>query len=142
MAQRLKRLAPMRETWVLSLGREDTLEKEMAPHSSILAWRIPWMEEPGGPQSTGSQRVGRYPKMLNAVLCCRPLLPVHSVCTSLYLTSRSTPSLPHGSHLGDHKSVLYVCELTGPILHDQQIAPSLPTTEMTLGPCCLLKQVY
>ena len=55
VAQRLKRLAPMRETWVLSLGREDTLEKEMAPHSSILAWRIPWMEEPGRLQSTGSQ---------------------------------------------------------------------------------------
>ena len=57
VAQRLKRLAPMRETWVLSLGREDTLEKEMATHSSILAWRIPWTEEPGGLQSTGSQRV-------------------------------------------------------------------------------------
>ena len=55
VAQRLKRLAPMRETWVLSLGREDTLEKEMAPHSSILAWRIPWTEEPGRLQSTGSQ---------------------------------------------------------------------------------------
>ena len=40
----------MQETWVLSLGWEDPLEKEMAPHSSILAWRIPWMEEPGGLQ--------------------------------------------------------------------------------------------
>ena len=58
MAQRLKRLPAKRETWVLSLGREDPLEKEMATHSSILAWRIPWTEEPGGPQSTGSQRVG------------------------------------------------------------------------------------
>ena len=47
----------MRETWVLSLGWEDPLEKEMATHSSILAWRIPWAEEPGGLQSTGSQRV-------------------------------------------------------------------------------------
>ena len=45
----------MQETWVQSLGREDPLEKEMATHSSILAWRIPWMEEPGGLQSTGSQ---------------------------------------------------------------------------------------
>ena len=44
MAQRLKRLPAMRETWVRSLGREDPLEKEMATHSSILAWRIPWME--------------------------------------------------------------------------------------------------
>ena len=57
MAQRLKRLPEMRETWVRSLGREDPLEKEMATHSSILAWRIPWMEEPGGLQSMGSQRV-------------------------------------------------------------------------------------
>ena len=48
----------MRETWVRSLGREDPLEKEMATHSSILAWRTPWMEEPGGLQSTGLQRVG------------------------------------------------------------------------------------
>ena len=44
--------------WVRSLAREDPLEKEMATHSSILAWRIPWAEEPGGLQSTGSQRVG------------------------------------------------------------------------------------
>ena len=55
MAQRLKRLPAMRETWVQSLGQEDPLEKEMATHSSILAWRIPWMEESGGLQSMGSQ---------------------------------------------------------------------------------------
>ena len=59
VAQRLKRLPAMRETWVQSLGREVPLEKEMATHSSILAWRIPRMEEPGGLQFTGSQRVGR-----------------------------------------------------------------------------------
>ena len=63
MAQRLKYLPLMRETWVRSLVQEDPLEKEMATHSSILAWRIlawriPWTEEPGGVQSTGSQRVG------------------------------------------------------------------------------------
>ena len=58
VAQRLKCLPAMQETWVRSLGREDPLEKEMATHSSILAWRIPWTEEPGGLQSTGSQRVG------------------------------------------------------------------------------------
>ena len=58
VAQRLKRLPVMRETWVRSLGWEDPLEKEMATHSSILAWRIPWTEEPGGLQSMGSQRVG------------------------------------------------------------------------------------
>ena len=55
--QMLKRLPAMRETWVQSLGREDPLEKEMATHSSILAWRIPWMEERDVLQSTGSQRV-------------------------------------------------------------------------------------
>ena len=54
---RLKLLLAMQETWVQSLGREDLLEKEMATHSRILAWRIPWTEEPGGLQSTGSQRV-------------------------------------------------------------------------------------
>ena len=53
MAQRLKRLPAMWETWVQSLGWEDPLEKGMATHSSILAWRIPWMEELGGLQSTG-----------------------------------------------------------------------------------------
>ena len=58
VAQRLKHLPPTWETWVQSLGREDPLEKEMATHSNILAWRIPWTEEPGGLQSTGSQRVG------------------------------------------------------------------------------------
>ena len=53
MAQRLKRLLEMQETWVRSLGREDPLEKEMATHSRILAWRIPWTEEPGRLQSMG-----------------------------------------------------------------------------------------
>ena len=58
VAQRLKHLPPMRETWVRSLGWEDPLEKEMAIHSSILAWRIPWMEKPSRLQSTELQRVG------------------------------------------------------------------------------------
>ena len=53
MAQRLKHLPAMWVTWVQSLGPEDPLEKEMATHSSILAWRIPWMEELGGLQSMG-----------------------------------------------------------------------------------------
>ena len=57
VAQRLKRLPAMQETWVRSLGREDALEKEMATHSSIPAWRIPWTEEPGELLSMGSQRV-------------------------------------------------------------------------------------
>ena len=57
MAQRIKRLPAMQETQVGSLGWEDPLEKEMATHSSTLAWKIPWMEESGRLQSMGSQRV-------------------------------------------------------------------------------------
>ena len=58
MAQMVKNLPTLREAWVRSLGWEDPLEKRMATHSRILAWRIPWTEEPGGLQSMGSQRVG------------------------------------------------------------------------------------
>ena len=58
MAQTVKNLPAMQETWLQSLGQEDPLEKEMATHSSILAWRIPPTEEPGGLQSMGLQRVG------------------------------------------------------------------------------------
>ena len=76
VAQRLKCLPAMRETWVQSLGWEDPLEKEMATHSSILAWRIPWTEEPGGLQSTGSQRVG------------------HDWALSLHFTFKEKASLP------------------------------------------------
>ena len=54
----VKRLSAMQDTWVLSLGQEDPLEKEMAAHSSSLAWKIPWMEEPDRLQSMGLQRVG------------------------------------------------------------------------------------
>ena len=56
MAQTVKRLPAVRETWVRSLGRENSLEKEMATHSSILAWEIPWTEAPGGLQSMGFQK--------------------------------------------------------------------------------------
>jgi len=58
VAQTVKRLPTVWETWVQSLGREDPLEKEMATHSSILAWKIPWMEEIGWLLSMGLQRVG------------------------------------------------------------------------------------
>ena len=58
MAQTVQRLPTMWETRVQSLGWEEALEKEMATHSSTLAWKIPWTEEPGGLQSMGSQRVG------------------------------------------------------------------------------------
>ena len=57
MAQMVEKLPAVQETQVRSLGWEDPLEKGMATHSSILAWRIPWTEEPGGLQSMGSQRV-------------------------------------------------------------------------------------
>ena len=69
MAQRVKHLPGMQETWVRFLGQEDPLEKEMAIHSSTLAWKIPWTEKPGRLQSMGSQRVG------------------HDWVTSLYFTS-------------------------------------------------------
>ena len=58
MVKNLPAMQETQETQVLSLGQEDPLEKEMATHSSILAWEIPWTEETGGPQSMGSQRVG------------------------------------------------------------------------------------
>ena len=67
VAQRLKLLPGMQETRVQSLSREDPLEKEMATHSSTLAWRIPWREEPGRLPSTGSQRI-RHDWAISSVL--------------------------------------------------------------------------
>ena len=58
VAQMIKNLPETQETWVQSLGGEDPREREMATHSNILAWRIPWTEEPGGLQSMGSQSMG------------------------------------------------------------------------------------
>ena len=58
IAQMVNNLPAVQETWVQSLGQEDPLEKEMATHFSILTWKIPWTEEPGGLQFMGSQRVG------------------------------------------------------------------------------------
>ena len=57
VAQRVKHLPTMQETWVRSLGQKDPLDNEMATHSSTLAWKIPWIEKPGRLQSMGSQRV-------------------------------------------------------------------------------------
>ena len=59
MAQMVKNLPAVQKTWVQWLGQEDPLEKGMVTHSSILAWGIPWTEEPGGLQSMGLQRVGQ-----------------------------------------------------------------------------------
>ena len=61
-------LLAMQETWVQSLGQEDPLEKEMASHFSTLAWKIPWMEEPGRLESMGSQRVG-HNRATSLVVC-------------------------------------------------------------------------
>ena len=67
VAQRLKHLPGMQETWVWSLGQEDPLEKEMTTHSSTLAWEIPWAEEPGRLQSIGSQKSWTW---LSDFCCC------------------------------------------------------------------------
>ena len=60
MTQQVKNLPAMQEIWVQSLGQEDPLEREVATHSSVLVWKIPWTEEPGGLQSMGLQRDGYY----------------------------------------------------------------------------------
>ena len=65
MAQRLKRLPAIRETWVRSLDQEDPLEKEMATHSYILSQRIPWREEPGSLQSNGVAKEADMPEQLS-----------------------------------------------------------------------------
>ena len=76
VAQTVKRLPTMQETWVRTLGQEDPLEKEMATHSSILAWKMPWTEEPGWLLSMGSQRVG------------------HNWATSLHFALQAFPKAP------------------------------------------------
>ena len=86
VVQRLKRLPAMWETWVQSLGREDPLEKEMATHSSILAWRIPWTEELGGLQSMGhkeSDTTEQLQEVANFLL------------QGIFPTQGSNPGLPH-----------------------------------------------
>ena len=60
VAQRVKRLPAMQETWVRSLGVNSPLEQEMATHSSILAWKTPWTEKPGGPQSLDRQKMNPW----------------------------------------------------------------------------------
>ena len=76
----VKNLPAVQETWVRFLGQEDPLEEDMATHSSILAWRIPWTEEPGGLQSMRSQRVGNdrvteYTHKSHTVHRCTYLFP-------------------------------------------------------------------
>ena len=97
----IKNLPTMWEIWIWSLGWEDPLEKSMANHSSILAWRIPWTEETGGLQSLGSERVRHY-WMTNAfTFTCTssspsPVLP--------------TLSLPTPNSSGNHQCVTCICE--------------------------------
>ena len=74
----VKNLPSIQETWVRSLGQEDPLEKETATHSSIVAWEIPWTEEPGKLKSTESQRVGRdisYNNNYRITLCANLQYP-------------------------------------------------------------------
>ena len=84
VAQKVKRLPAMRETWVRSLGWEDTLEKEMATHSSTLAWKIPWTEKLGRLQFLGSQRV-RHDCATSLILYSQDLITVPRII-SLHLT--------------------------------------------------------
>ena len=127
MAQRLRHLPAMQKTWVQSLGQEDPLEKEMATHSSILAWRIPWMEEPGGLQSTGSQRGG------------------HDRATSLSLSLPAEPQeKPKNTEVGSLsllQQIFLAQELNQGLLHCRKILyklsyegrPSFPSPPIT-GP--------
>ena len=92
VAQMVKRLSTMRETWVWALGWEDPLEKEMAIHSSTLAWKIPRTEEPGGLQSMGSQRAGH--NWVTSLHFSKD--PVHTVLQSVPLTLQQ-PLLTHAS---------------------------------------------
>ena len=78
-------LPEMLETWVRSLGQEDPLEKEMAAHSSILAWEIPWTEEPGRVQSMGSQRVGQQCAIIKVYFEAGPLQ--RTLCRNLHVAS-------------------------------------------------------
>ena len=124
MAQMVKNLPAMQETWVRSLGWEDSLEKRMATHSSILAWRIPRTEEPGGLQSMGSQTVGHswatnmYVYAYLSIYLHQPIQPIFSFLGSvlfffiavylLYkvvLVSAEQQSQP-GTHL--HLSLLFL----------------------------------
>ena len=77
IAQLVKNLPAMQETWVQFLGWEDPLEKEMETHSSILSWRIPWTEEPTGLQSMASQRVGHDLETKTPCVCIHMYVCVH-----------------------------------------------------------------
>ena len=90
VAQTVKRLSTMRETRAWSLGREDPLEKEMAIHSSTIAWKIPWTEEPGKLQSMRSQRI-RHDWATSLSLSLSPELSIYITCVPTILFSRKCP---------------------------------------------------
>ena len=92
MTQMLKNLRAMQETWVQSLGQEDTLEEEVATHSSVLAWRITWTEEPGGLQSMGSHRLAHWKVTLT--LPEAPSLPAATVGVGALLSLRRAGPSP------------------------------------------------
>ena len=101
VAQTVKHLPTMRETWIRSLGQEDSLEKGKAPHSSTLAWKIPWMEEPGRLQSVGSQRVGHdwatSPYLIclwNVKLFLDNLISILVFFTGILCVNSTLPHLP------------------------------------------------
>ena len=95
VAQIVKHLPAVQETWVWFLGLEDPLEKEMATYSSIPAWRIPWTEEPGGLQSMGSQRVGHN----------------WAINTLLFRSPQSTEQSSLGWTVGSHSNVVFMTAL-------------------------------
>ena len=132
----VKNLPVVRETWVRSLGWEDPLKEEMATHSDILAWKIPWTEEPGGLQSTGLQRV-EHDWANNSFLIAQPCFATF-LCFQLVrvlqkccLCSVSIPSFPinleitlaipsvasGGHHNAKNSGQFSVCILCNPSVH-------------------------
>ena len=110
MAQMVKHLSTMRETRVRSLGREDPLEKEMAIHSSAIAWRIPWREEPGRLQSIGSQRVGHDSVTKSPIYIYRLLWCLKSVGICLqWGKPRSNPWSGRYPGVGNDSPLQYSC---------------------------------
>ena len=112
VAHRLKHLPAMWETWVRSLGREDPLEKEMATHSSILGWRIPWTKEASKLQSTGSQRVGHdwaTSLSLSAIIWASLVAQMVKRLTAMQETWSSIPELGRSPGERNGNPLQYSC---------------------------------
>ena len=109
VAQTVKRLSTMRETRVQSLGQEDPLEKGMAIHSSTIAWRIPWTEEPGRQQSMGSQRVRHdWATSLSFFLLILSFLSLSTSCPSAYPISLTSKIYPESGHLSSSPMIMFI----------------------------------